>query len=296
MKRILIIRNINEFDNPSSKDIESGIKKYTKAENIYVITYLNDISIFLSDDKKPKIFIGDLDINTFDKVIFLTWESKRELVSSIKEYCIKFNIEQRDINDQIGNMRSAKLFQMMKCACNNLPIPKTIYYSWELLSTKYEEILNFLGKNFIMKLTTGSKGTNVHLIKTESEFLSCIENYPSQELIFQEFIPNKFDYRLNIFNYKVAVGTKRLRSEVEEFRNNTFLGATETYTKRNETDPELVLLGENCSTIFKKQLAGVDIIKSTVDNKYRIIEVNDNPGMTNNTIEEEEFYLWLLSL
>jgi len=130
------------------------------------------------------------------------------------------------------------------------------------------------------------------LIKNEEDFnkiprlINGFEN--NINFIFQEFIPNDFDYRILTLKDSVGSVEKRIRQNKDEHRNNHFLGAKGEYVKVENTDNNLKEISIKAAKAMKRDIAGVDIIVNKENGEIYVIEVNPFPGITWDTGYEED--------
>jgi len=190
-----------------------------------------------------------------------------------------------------------KLLQMTLCATNDLPIPHTIFYSRDVLKTKFKELQKELELPFILKTTNGSQGQEVFLIESENDFDSCCNKQfdPDVEFISQEFLPNHFDYRVLVLGGEMKCIETRTRQSSEKFRNNLAVGGIPEYIHDKSYPKELVTVSQNAAKLLERDVAGVDVIIDERNNKPYIIEINPAPGHKPGSENEKALFNYLFN-
>lgn len=292
MEKICIL--VENKEGLSSKLLAEQIKALNK-ENDLAVKDLDDICIeIFSDKKNSDIRCFSIDDNTslsqFSTIYIRNWiiRHKEEVAATIALFGKQKKIKVLD--DYLSTVKhGGKLLQCALLAKHNIAIPNTIYkHTSRMQNEDYDYIAGKLGTPFILKDTFGHKGSNNYLIKTKSDFiskLSLIKKTPKVRYICQNFIPNSFDYRYLIIDNKVKSVIKRTRLSDSDHRNNTSVGAKLEYLKAR--DWKYKKLAMKTAKLFKRNVAGVDIIVDSKTMRPYIIEVNPAPGLVNLEKPEE---------
>ncbi len=137
---------------------------------------------------------------------------------------------------------------------------------------KILEIMKELGFDFplVIKRSSGSQGASVYLVSEEAALRKILYQKRAANLIFQEYLPNKEDFRALYVNGEV-LGIMRRRGE-GDWRNNFSLGGKVDFFQDREMSS---FAAEICRRVGFDN-AGVDIIVH--DGKYYCLEVNLTPG------------------
>lgn len=299
-KKILILKKSKIT--PASEDkLLRYLNKYKGSEYAYKISYFDDIEMTFPSLGKSKIRVkvAGKPIDTFDFVYFRSWYGKQPLATALARYLDFKGIEYIDEAVSLPT-HGNKLLQAMLLGLNDLPIPKTFFFSRKLIESKIDSVINSLGLPLIMKDPEGHKGMDNFLIKNKGQILRILKMKKNQdkEYLFQEYIPNKFDYRILVFGNYVGVAIKRTRTNPRIHQNNAALGAVEEFFDPKLAQPILRKIAIDAAGIFKRAIVGVDIIVSDKDNKPYIVEVNPAPGFTydDSSPEVKELDLYLRSL
>ncbi len=268
MKRVLILIKSKEkinFVNTAS----DSLKKYLARDDYQVDRdYLGYVNfVFDSAGKKWDGFIRDKALESYDLIYLQTAGSMKDQATLLANYCTYKKIKIIEGNFVVTGSNS-KLIQVMKCFQNSLPIPKTAFLGdWEKPNTNLDYPL-------VAKDLLGKGGAGVSMINNKKELTHLSKNKGSAEYLLQEFIPNKFDWRILVIGDTAIYGCKRVRQENESFRNNVKLGAKEVL---GEPSQEVKNIALKAAKVMNLPIAGVDIIEN--NGKAYIIEINRSPSL-----------------
>lgn len=285
MKKILFFKT-----NPENTSLIEELSK--KKELNIVCNYYTKLFLCVGGNQDQILSINGENISSFDKIYFYGVSNNLEIACAISQLLAK---NKRIFFDTfiMNSITNNKLADSCRAYSNGITIPRTVFLSNDLLLTGFSKVKENLSLPFVMKTTNGNKGTKVWLIENETDFLDAYKKNVNESFIFQEYIENTFDYRVNILGGKVSIVTKRTRT-TDKFRNNTHLGATEKYFLPIEADPNVTNIAEKMSSLCNIQIAGVDIIQSSTDNKFYFLEINKDPGITADSPEFDAFYKFLM--
>src|SRR5690606_37745031 len=134
----------------------------------------------------------------------------------------------------------------------------------------------------IMEDVDGQKGNLNFKVNSEAVVIYTLAQHANTNFIYQEFIPNDFDYRIVVLGQsRIGSIDKRTRQNLKDHRNNVALGATEFFIEPNEFEgDDLKKLAIDASIACGVEVAGVDIVLSTRNNKAYLMEINSSPGFT----------------
>jgi len=195
-------------------------------------------------------------------------------------YCKKKGLK---FNDQINTQHTKsvnKISQMLMMWINGLSIPETIIvtkYSYEKNKKYIENNVNFpcvlkgygdRGKS-VWKIDS-LKELNKRMKVTRSMKKKMVRRNKIEAFIIQEYIPNKFDFRVTMFEHEVLGVIKRISKD--GFYNNFSMGAD--YEVSQITPAEKKLCEKACD-VCRIDLGGVDFVRT----KKGIVffEVNKSP-------------------
>ncbi len=169
-----------------------------------------------------------------------------------------------DRNMEEGDIDVSKWTMHEKLLTAHLPVPQT-----QLLS---ESSLPF---PYILKWAYGFGGKQVYLIESESELNPVLAKYPKEELIVQEFIQAKYEYKV------ITVGYKALSSilcfETDNLTYKPRLNKFEILLADSDRVKKVTDLAERAAKALGRELAKVDILEDFEKNLF-VLEVNRQPG------------------
>ena len=128
----------------------------------------------------------------------------------------------------------------------------------------------------IVKLSSGSEGKEVFLVKSKEEAIEVFNQFKSEILLVQPFLLNDGDVRVMVLGNKAIWAIARKTESANEYRNNVAQGgATELLTLTDEMEN----LAVRASEAVYYDLAGVDLIKVRDSNEWKVMEVNWTPSI-----------------
>ena len=247
----------------------------------------NDFAYDLGNFQTMEFFIetGNTEIYYNEKLlsgcksVYIKRAGKYQPIATlIARFLKKRNIPFVDTYHVYGSI-NGKLAQMFVLAENNLLIPKT-YFSLTYTREKLARASEFLKFPIVAKKILSRQGKGVYLLKTQDELFSFIDKAEHEKFILQEFIPNESDFRIFITGTVVGALEERIRQNGEEFRNNASLGGREIYSDPNKISVPLRELALQAAQVLHIEVAGVDIVVSSMNKKMYLFEVNKSPGFT----------------
>lgn len=147
-----------------------------------------------------------------------------------------------------------------------LPVPHTEKFSDEIVFPK------------IVKWVYGFGGRHVHLVNNNSDLKKVLAQYPNNELIVQDLIKARYEYKVMTVGYKALALVVRFETNSKNnrpnFNNYTVLHAD------SEQIVKISQLAENSARVMGMELAKVDILEDGNGNLF-VLEVNRRPGFQN---------------
>ncbi len=142
---------------------------------------------------------------------------------------------------------------------------------------------------FIVKMSSGGRhGMGTFFIQNETSLAElkaeiqkrkdfAIKNNKTvpnfRGFLIQEYIPNDGDFRVITVGYKCIGGFKRAVKE-EKLVLNKSVGKSQNLT---EVPADVVKLAEDAAKALQIEVAGTDLVRSKIDGKVYIVEVNEAP-------------------
>lgn len=129
----------------------------------------------------------------------------------------------------------------------------------------------------IAKPNFGSKGIGIELLRSSKDFAFFAE-HKIKDYIFQNFIPNKGDYRVLVIGGVVHEVMKRTPTEssTKSYLNNISQGGSAERVPEGKTRTLLTKVGSTVAALFDYAVCGVDFIEDLEGNFY-FMEINSVP-------------------
>jgi ribosomal protein S6--L-glutamate ligase len=273
MKKVLLLTKKDPKQTPkvtSNKLIRAELEKRGYEVSSYPWA---KVSFFF--DPNDSIFearVNNTPIKEFDLVYFRTVGDFTDQATVVSNYCELNNLEYFDKKFLDTNVNS-KLIQSMFLAKKGLSTPKTLHFAGD--GKHVTEIVEKLGLPVIAKGVSSSRGEAVFLLKTKSALAKFVAENNLFNFVFQEFIPNDFEWRIVVVDGQIGSSEKKVRKNPKEFRNNVKLGAEEVFCA---APSHVRNLAKKATRALNLTVAGVDIIEK--DDRNYIIEINRSPAFT----------------
>lgn len=276
----------------STKKDKIKIQKRLKLDHIDLdIASIKDI-FFNIIDGEIAASIDEKDITKYDYVLIQSGWSTTHMA-----YLLHLYLESKHIAHNKPNVHSTKLSDIFFIASKGISVPNTFFQSG--LNINDEKILNIektCKLPCIYKILFGSLGSCVYVIDNKEKIKDMIRKHGKyNRYIFQEFIPNTFDYRVVIANNKASSVCKRTRMK-DKYRNNVALGAKEEFISIENTPRDILDIAVEASKALKLDWAGVDVVTDNNTNRNYVLEVNRRPGLTEKSSEIVALYTYIKGL
>lgn len=150
-------------------------------------------------------------------------------------------LQSKGIPHNVPNKQDTKISDIFTLAINGISVPNTFFHNGLKINDEHiDEIENVCKFPCIYKKLTGSLGSQVFLIEEKGLIPQVIKEYKKyNSYIFQQYIPNDFDYRIVVANGKAVSICKRTRIN-DTYRNNVALGASEEFISIENTPKEIL--------------------------------------------------------
>ena len=186
----------------------------------------------------------------------------------------KMGVKTLTSSDGLLNSRN-KLRSIQILGEHGLAMPTTFFSNDLEHAESY--INNKLGYPFILKITEGTQGVGVYLIKDEITAKRFFDHYSISKtnVILQQFIAESKgrDIRIITIGEKVIAAMERV-APPNEFRSNIHRGAEGRTITLTKDENEMAIKAIKALNL---KIGGVDIIRSK--NGPLILEVNSSPGL-----------------
>lgn len=277
-EQFLIFKYKKEFDSTMLTEFNSRASDTSEV----MFNYYKNIEIQVFENSEVTMYLEGKNIEDFKFVYFKNWVHNQPFATAIANI---LDIKKIPFSDKsiILPKHGDKLLQMILLSRSELPIIDTLFLTSDLLKLRsFHDICTALSiDSFIAKSTGGREGLDNFLIRNQNEYNQLMQNMLSdQYFIIQPFVPNSFDYRFVVIGNEVKVIKKRIRIDKNTHLNNISLGAQVEYYSSHDL-PELSEIAIKAAQVFKRDIAGVDIIVDELTNKPYILEVNPAPAISN---------------
>lgn len=180
-----------------------------------------------------------------------------------------------DANIVEGEIGKGKWEDYRKLKKAGVSIPKT--WKYELGIRNYGGNLspNLLALSpIILKWIYGMKAKGTFLISSEKDLRKIPSSIPKKELMVQEFIKAKYEYKVITVGYKALPVVLRFETMDSGFRANF-----EHYKViKSQTLPKLIQIAQKSAKVLGRELSKVDILEDYKGKLY-VLEVNRFPGL-----------------
>lgn len=268
------------------------IKKNLKEDNILLHTAsIKDILLKI-ENGRIDMEIKDKELDNYDYVWIQSGWSTTHMAYLLDLYLTLKNIPHNETNISI-----TKLSDIFILASNNISVPNTYFHNGlKVNSNGIRDIEEVCNLPCIYKSSKGSLGSDVYLIDKAKDIIQTImEKRNFNRYMFQEYIPNDFDYRIVIANGTPISICKRTRVE-DGYRNNSALGAIETFHEIEDTPTKTLNIAIDAAKALNLDWAGVDVITDKYTKDNYILEVNRRPGLTEESTESLAAYSYIKTL
>lgn len=178
-----------------------------------------------------------------------------------------------------------KITQYMNLHEAGVPFPKTLVGPGDKLLRHYTEY----GFTFplILKSAGGTRGQDNFLVKDENEMRTVLQENSHLTFVLQTFLPNNGDYRVVVMGGDVVLAIKRTSGGDTHLNNTSQGGSAETVPVASLPE-EVRDASVRAASFFGRQIAGVDMVQSTADNRWYCFEVNRSPQIEHASFEKEK--------
>ena len=237
---------------------------------------------------KYQLTLAGRDLASFNLVVFKDYLRDIDIAVSAAAYLKSRRV--KFIDKALANIiLTDKLYQYVTLSENKIPIPKTIYFSSEVLKNAYTVLAEKLGLPFILKNINDNKGRNNFLISSRSSFSSIMDNItPTDKYVAQEFIDNDGDYRLFILGHKVKLAIKRNRDPARTHLNNVSAGAKTEIVDLKVLPSSVQAFSLKAAASLKRDIAGVDVVRNNKTGEWYCFEVNDGPQLLSGAFVDDK--------
>jgi glutathione synthase/RimK-type ligase-like ATP-grasp enzyme len=184
---------------------------------------------------------------------------------------------------QLGSR--AKVNQYVNLHEIGAPFPASLIGSARVLAENYTA--HGFSFPFIMKASQGSRGQDNFLVKDEAQLREIANAQPGVTFVLQTFIPNDGDWRVVVMGDQVKMIIGRT-AQGETHLNNTSQGGAAEVLPLDALPAEVLEQCVLAAQFYGRDIAGVDVVRSTADGQYYFFEVNRSPQIEHASFEAEK--------
>lgn len=223
------------------------------------------------------------DLRDFDLVVIRHIGKMANEAQAIVQYCEYFGIRYTDeyLNRLMLDNKMSTQFLLWFNGIKNWP--HTFYGDIDEMIRRFPEF----GGKAIMKDNEGSKGRSNFLVESVAEISDIQKQYPDKRFVLQEFIPNSGDLRVLVFNGKPVLVIERKGVDGSHL-NNTSQGGVAQVVPIESVSPEVIDVCVKAASIARLQVAGVDVMFDSTNNKSYLLEVNNAPQVSSGAFQDEK--------
>lgn len=214
-------------------------------------------------------------LTSYDLVYYrsgLETDISTKRVAALEAFLREHNIKTINLHYTEQPLANAKTYETETAEAHGLLVPKSLYRS----PVDFTAISAALGVPFVAKTDFGTHGSGVKLIHTAAQLADMQEKYPHAQLLFQEFVPHDFEYRVHMNAGEVLCIWKKAPPK-GDFRSNEAQGG-EMIATDPEYTAELTTLAQKVFAVFGFEIFVADFMRHKETNAFYFTEINLNPG------------------
>ncbi|MEA3357759.1 MAG: hypothetical protein U9Q67_04990 [Patescibacteria group bacterium] len=263
----------------SIENIEEIVKDFSPSVKLTKGHYF-DLEFHFKDNKVQLLHCGR-DIKDFSTVWLssFNWGS-RDLAYAVKLYLDHFNTPHTFVEKS-----TSKITDQFAFVFGGIPTPNTFFINRHNITDYADIIEKTCGYPMVIKDIKGSRGKYSAYVKDRQELLKKLSELPRhRKYLFQEFIPNDYDWGVLVANGEVSSAEKSYHKN-GEFRNNACNGAKEVFVETADVPETVKAMAVKASKVLGLSWSRADIIVDKNTGVPHLLEVNRCPGITSGTSE-----------
>jgi glutathione synthase/RimK-type ligase-like ATP-grasp enzyme len=253
-------------------------RKQLKNAN-YDTSYFKDLN-FIFDENGPKILYKDRDCKNYDFVWLSSYWGTRDLAYGLQLYLDKNNVRHTKVAKS-----GSKVVDHMVFSQNDIPCPNTFFANTKKVGRFIDQLESTCKYPIVIKDIKGYRGKNTYLVEDQEQLKTIVGKLDrSVKVLFQEFIPNNYDWGVLVSNGKV-VATEKSFPKKGEFRNNACNGAEEIFVEVDKCPANVRQIAKDAAKALDLEWCRSDIVVDKNTGEAKLLEVNRYPGITKGTDE-----------
>lgn len=249
--------------------------------------HYRDVALYIAPGRiEASRLSNGVELCEYDLIYFKSFYRYSEIASAIASY-----LQQEDVHYICHEIDEAisfsKLTQYARLARKRLPIIPTVFVEKLMWQEGVALIERQFGFPCIFKATDAKGGDANYLVHTADELIAAAGNHRC-DFVAQQLVPNDYDLRVLIASGEVKRIIKRQRIDDSSHLNNTSKGAGATLMPVADLDERTQQVARDAASIFRREIAGVDIMTNSETGEVVILEVNASPQVATGAFKEEK--------
>lgn len=237
---------------------------------------------------KTTVLHKGTDLRDFSFVWLCSSWGSRDLAYAIQLYLKKHKIPHTQVEKGTSKITDQMIFVQ-----NGIQTPDALFIGRKDVENCLKQIKEACGYPLVIKDIRGSQGAHLIKVRSEEDFLIKIKDVPKhKKYLFQQYIPNEYDWGIMVANGVVVSGQKRYHCE-GEFRNNICNGAEEIFIDSSDIPFQIKEMAIKAGKALGLAWSRSDIIIDKNTQKPYVLETNRLPGLTSKTSDVEGAYTFL---
>lgn len=217
-------------------------------------------------------------------VYFRYWGQQQGHAMATARICQKLGVRFID-REVLRDGSFSKLTQYVNLAEAGIPFPDTLVANAHNLLAHYES----KGFTFplILKALGGTRGLDNYLVQNEAQLRQLLDQNAGLDFLLQTYIENDGDYRVVVMGDDIVMLIRRKAKEGTHL-NNTSQGGSAEIVPIQELPEEVQDQCVQAAKFFKRDVAGIDMVKSKTNGRYYCFEVNRAPQIEQASFKAEK--------
>lgn len=204
----------------------------------------------------------------------------RDLAYGFQLYLDAFKVKHTTVGQS-----GSKVVDHMLFALHDISCPNTFFANTRNIETFIDTLEDTCTYPLIIKDIKGYRGKNSFLAQNREELAQIVGHLnPEIKVLYQEYIPNEFDWGVLISN-GIVVATEKSYPAEGEFRNNACNGAQELFVDVDTCPKDVRNLAVRAAKTLQLEWCRADIVVNKNTGVAKLLEVNRYPGITKGTDE-----------
>lgn len=277
-----------------TEEFFNEVNKYNKEPTAYQTATYNQLAYYLDGSHTSVVNLNDnkTDVANYAFTYFKSHAKHPELAAATAEY---LNYKSRPFVDRelLKYISNSKLSQYMKLNCYNFPVPASISATSSVLRGMYSEIIEKIGKPFVLKEINSDQGKNNYLIDNKSDFTRILgEAQDNFQFMAQKYIPNEGFLRVYVFDKEAKLAIWRSAhthsDQLKAHLNKPAGGVNAKLVDLSDISGEVHDICTRAAVALDRQVSGIDLVQDKETKRWYILEVNNAPQIRKGSFQDKK--------